>query len=195
VEAAIEAVDAADYAGNLVGEYSRGMRQRLGIAIAVLGRPDLLVLDEPMNGLDAGGLQTFRTLVQRLQESGSTVLVSSHQLDELDLVATHIGILSGAGDLLFQGTRRELAERAPQKLIVEVDRREEALRVLESSGHTVDARREHFVIRGATQETAREVNRLLVENGVGVHHLSVELATLEALFAKITGGLQGVASN
>jgi ABC-2 type transport system ATP-binding protein len=195
VEAAIEAVDARDYAGNLVSEYSRGMRQRLGIAIAAMGNPELLLLDEPMNGLDAGGLQTFRTLVERLRDNGSTVLVSSHQLDELDLVATHIGIMSGSGDLLFQGTRRELAERAPQKLVVQVDRREEALRVLEAGGHTVDARREQFVIRGATKEIAREVNRLLVEHGIGVHHLSVELATLEALFAKITGQLKGVASN
>jgi hypothetical protein len=110
-------------------------------------------------------------------------------------MATHVGILNGAGDLVFQGTRQELAERIPQQLIVEVDRREEALRLLEASGHAVDARREPFVIRGATLETAREVNRLLVQKGIGVHRLAIELATLESLFRKLTSSLKGVPSH
>jgi ABC-2 type transport system ATP-binding protein len=187
---AIEVLGIGDYVGNPVWEYSRGMRQRLGVAIAVLGNPELLLLDEPMNGLDAGGLQTFRTLVQTLhQEYDATILVSSHQLEELDLVATHIGIMNHTGDLLFQGTRQELSLRVPQELVIQVDRRDDALRLLASSGHTVDSRREHFVIHGATQDTAREVNRLLVENGVGVHRLAIELATLEALFVKVTGAV------
>jgi len=188
---AIDALGVGEYVGNQVCEYSRGMRQRLGVAIAALGNPELLLLDEPMNGLDAGGLQTFRTLLQTLQqEYGATILVSSHQLEELDLVATHIGIMNDVGDLLFQGTRQELSVRVPQELVIQVDRRDDALRVLASSGHTVDSRREHFIIHGATNETAREVNRLLVENGVGVHHLAVELATLEALFVKVTGTVE-----
>jgi lantibiotic transport system ATP-binding protein len=190
-ERAIEALGMGDYAGNPVEEYSRGMRQRLGVAIAVLGRPDLVLLDEPMNGLDAGGLETFRSVVQGMQqEYGATFLVSSHQLDVLDLVTTHIGIMNGDGDLLFQGTRRELSERAPQELRIRVDRRAEALRLLTSRGHAVDSRREHLVIRGVTSDTAREVNRLLVENGVGVHHLSIELATLEQLFVEVTAAVK-----
>jgi len=187
----IQALDMRDYAGNPVQEYSRGMRQRLGIAIAVLGRPDLVLLDEPMNGLDAGGLETFRSVLQGMQrEYGTTFLVSSHQLDELDLVATHIGIMNGEGDLLFQGTRQELSTRVPQELHIQVDRPREAQRILTSSGHVVDARREHLVIYGATRETTREVNRLLVENGIGVHHLAIELATLEQLFVEVTGAVK-----
>jgi ABC-type multidrug transport system ATPase subunit len=117
VERAIESLGIGEYAGNRVGDYSRGMRQRLGVAIAVLGSPEVVLLDEPMNGLDAAGLQTFRTIVQTLQrENGATILVSSHQLEELDLVATHIGIMSDVGDLLFQGTRQELSVRVPQEL-------------------------------------------------------------------------------
>jgi ABC-2 type transport system ATP-binding protein len=174
--------------GNKVEEYSRGMRQRLGIAIAVIGNPELLLLDEPMNGLDAGGLATFRTLVQTLrQEYGTTILVSSHQLDELDLVSTHIGIMNGSGDLLFQGTREDLAAFVPQELVIQIDRWDDARRLLASSGHTVELRRADFVIRGATRDTAQEVNRLLVENGIGVHHLAIEPATSEALFVKVTG--------
>ncbi len=193
---AIQALGIADYAGHAVREYSRGMRQRLGIAMAMLGNPELLVLDEPMNGLDAGGLRTFRELAERLnREHGTTVLVSSHQLQELDRMATHIGIIDDAGELRFQGTRAELSERIPQELVIRVDRREEALRVLSAGGMAVEARRGHFVIHGATQETAREVNRLLVEHGVGVHHLAVELATLQSLFVKVTGYPSGVDSN
>jgi ABC-2 type transport system ATP-binding protein len=183
----IAALEIGDYVDHPVEQYSRGMWQRLGVAIAALGNPELLLLDEPMNGLDAGGLEAFRRFVRQLREEhGSTVLVSSHQLDELDLMATHIGIMNGVGDLLFQGTREELSERVPQELVIQVDRREEAVRVLASSGHAVDGRREELVIHGATQETARSVNQLLVENGVGVYHLAVELATLEALFQKVT---------
>ncbi len=185
---AIEALNIGDYVGNRVEEYSRGMRQRLGLAIAVLGNPELLLLDEAMNGLDAGGLETFRTLVQTLrQEYGTTVLVSSHQFDELDLVATHIGIMSDAGDLLFQGTREELAAFVPQELVIQVDRWDDARRVLAASGHSVDLRRDDFVIRGGSRETAWQLNRLLVENGIGVHRLAIELASLEALFVKVTG--------
>jgi ABC-2 type transport system ATP-binding protein len=141
-----------------------------------------------MNGLDAGGLQGFRDLLEMLRrEHGTTVLVSSHQFDEVDLIATHIGILSNAGDLLFQGTRGELATHVPQELVIQVDRWEAARSILASAGQTVDSRGADLVIRGAGRETARELNRLLVENGVGVHRLAVELATLEALFFEVTG--------
>lgn len=186
-ERAIEALGMIDYAGNCVREYSRGMRQRLGVAIAILGRPDLLLLDEPMNGLDASGLDAFRSLVQALsREHGTTVIVSSHQFDEVDLIATHVGIMSEIGDLLFQGSREELSARVPQELVVKVDEYDAALRALRAAGHTVERRRDCFVIHGATHETARDVNRLLVENGIGVHHLAIELATLQSLFVQVT---------
>src|SRR5262249_14754974 len=153
--------------------------------------PDLVLLDEPMNGLDAAGLEMFRSMIQRMQEDhGTTFLVSSHQLDVLDLMATHIGILNGEGDLLFQGSRQELSNRVPQELHIQVDRHREALRILAASGHTVVTRNDHLVIYGATRETAREVNRLLVESNIGVHHLAIEMATLEQLFVEVTGSLK-----
>ena len=140
VERAIDSLVIGDYAGSPVREYSRGMRQRLGIAIAALGNPELLLLDEPMNGLDAGGLQTFRALVRRLREEyGATILVSSHQLEILDLVATHIGIMNGGGELLYQGTREDLSVRTPQELVIRVDREDDALRVLTAGGHAVES--------------------------------------------------------
>jgi ABC-2 type transport system ATP-binding protein len=163
------------------------MRQRLGVAIAVLGNPELLLLDEPMNGMDVNGLRTFRSVLQTLhREYGSTILLSSHQFEEVEQVATHIGIINGVGDLLFQGSREELLGRVPQELTIKVDRSEDALRLLASCGFRLDSSREHLVIQGATSQMAREVNRLLVTNGIGVHPLALDSATLEALFVKVT---------
>jgi ABC-2 type transport system ATP-binding protein len=184
---AIDALGVGEYIGQRVREYSRGMRQRLGAAIAVLGNPELLVLDEPMNGMDVNGLRTFRTVLEGLhREHGTTILLSSHQFEEVEQVATHIGILGGTGDLLFQGRREDLLARAPQGLVIKVDRREDAIRILTHGGFMVDGGREHLAIVGATSETARDVNRLLVTNGIAVHHLALDSATLEALFVKVT---------
>ncbi len=186
-ERAIEAVGVGEYVGKRVGGYSRGMRQRLGVAIAMLGNPELLLLDEPMNGLDANGLRAFRSVLKKLnQECGTTILLSSHQFEEVEQVATHIGILSNTGDLLFQGPRAQLSTRVPQDLVIKVDRWDDAVKVLTSSHYTVDSSREHLVIPGATSEMARAVNSLLVTKGIGVHHLALDSATLEALFVKVT---------
>jgi lantibiotic transport system ATP-binding protein len=183
---ALSAAGVQSFASRRVKEYSRGMRQRLGVAIAVIGKPDLLLLDEPMNGMDAGALQAFRSLLRGInQEHGTTIVLSSHQLEEIDQVATHIGILSHTGDMLFEGTRQQLSVRIPQQLLIKVDRRVDALATLESAGFAVDSSQEHLIIHSATAETAREANRFLVTNGIGVHHLSIELVTLERQFEKV----------
>jgi ABC-type multidrug transport system ATPase subunit len=185
-EQALHAAGVEAFATRRVNEYSLGMRQRLGVAAAIIGNPEVLLLDEPMNGLDPNSLQAFRLMVRAVhQECGSTIVLSSHQLEEIDQVATHIGIISHTGDLLFEGTRHELSARIPQQLSIKVDRRDEALAILEAAGFTVDSRQEHLVVHNATVDTARDINRLLVISGVGVHHLSVEVATLERQFAKV----------
>lgn len=183
---ALQAAGVQSFTSRRVDGYSRGMRQRLGVAIAVIGNPDLLLLDEPMNGLDPSALQEFRSLLIGIQqEYGTTILLSSHQLEEVDRMATHIGILGHAGGLLFEGTRQQLSVRIPQHLLIKVDRRREALAVLEDAGFIVDSRQEHLMIHSATAETAQEVNRVLVMNGIGVYHLSIELATLERQFEQV----------
>ncbi|HEY1755720.1 MAG TPA: ABC transporter ATP-binding protein [Bryobacteraceae bacterium] len=184
---AIEATGVGEYIQRPAGEYSRGMRQRLGVAMAILGNPELLLLDEPMNGLDAGGLRSFRSVLKNLhQEYGTTIVISSHQFEEVEQVATHIGIMSSVGDLLFQGPREQLSARVPQELVIKVDRWEDAVKILTAGNFKVDLQREHIVIQGATTEMAREVNRLLVTNGIDIHHLAMDSATLEALFVKVT---------
>jgi ABC-2 type transport system ATP-binding protein len=185
-DGAICAAGVEPFARRRVKEYSRGMRQRLGVAMAIIGNPELLVLDEPMNWLDAHALQEFRSLLIAVnQEYGATVLLSSHQLEEIDQLATHIGILGHAGDLLFEGTRKELAGLVPQQLLIKVDQRDEALAVLEKAGFTVDSRQGHLIIHSATTEMARDANRILVLSKVGVYHLSIEQATLERQVSQV----------
>lgn len=121
-------------AGRLVRAYSHGMKQRLGLALAMLNEPELLILDEPTNGLDPAGIHEMRDLLRRLpKEHGMTIFLSSHLLSEVEQIATHIGIVNG-GRLLFQGTLDELQARQHEYLTVEADCAEDALTVLSGAG-------------------------------------------------------------
>ncbi len=187
VQLAIEVSGIRPYVQETAGVYSRGMRQRFGLAIATLGSPELLLLDEPMNGQDANGLRSFRALLEKLQEEcGTTIFLSSHQFEEVEQVATHIGIMNNVGDLLFQGPREKLSERVPQSLAIRVDRLEDAFQLLVSNGFAVERRGDSLTIPAATSEMAREVNGLLVSNGIGVYQLTLDSVTLEALFVRVT---------
>src|SRR2546426_978744 len=112
IDEALETVDLISVAGRLVRNYSSGMKQRLGLAQALLGNPDLLLLDEPTNGLDPAGIHEVRTLVRDLpKRRGMTVFLSSHLLAEVEQVATHFAIIS-QGQLKFEGTPEELRRRS-----------------------------------------------------------------------------------
>lgn len=119
IDPALDIVKLARDADRRVREYSLGMRQRLGLALALLNRPDLLILDEPTNGLDPAGIHEMRDLLLRLPaEFGVTVFLSSHLLSEVEQIATHIGIIH-EGRLLFQGTLSELQEAHRAELTLE----------------------------------------------------------------------------
>lgn len=119
-----------DVANQCVSAYSTGMRQRLGLALALLGDPKLLILDEPTNGLDPAGIQEMRSYLRRLpEESGVTVFLSSHLLSEVELMSTHIGIID-RGRLLFQGALASLRQQVPSLLCIGSDRAALAGRVL-----------------------------------------------------------------
>ena len=107
VDEVLETVELVDAADRLARGYSLGMRQRLGIALALLGEPDILILDEPQNGLDPAGMRDMRTLLRTLQSRGHTLLVSSHLLTEMAQLVTHVGVITG-GRLRFEGTLAEL---------------------------------------------------------------------------------------
>jgi lantibiotic transport system ATP-binding protein len=174
-------------AHRLVKGYSLGMRQRLGLALALLGNPDLLVLDEPTNGLDPAGIHEVRELIRRLAaEVGITIFLSSHLLGEVEQVATHVGII-GQGRLLFQGTPPELQGQRHDRVVVEVDQPVRALLLLRGNGWTVEAREEQRLIvqSEGPSDTAR-IAAALVNAGLALTRLSTERPTLEELFLDLT---------
>ena len=175
-----------------VRAYSLGMRQRLGLALALLGEPELLILDEPTNGLDPAGIGEMRTLIRALAaDRGLTVFLSSHLLSEVEQVATHVGIVR-AGSLGFQGALAELRDHAAavESLMVKVDDPLRAERLLACAGWQVrvsDAAAGELEIDGPDIRRAAEVNQLLVTEGVAVSHLSAHRPALEEIFFDLTG--------
>lgn len=168
-----------------VRDYSLGMRQRLGIALALLGQPRLLILDEPGNGLDPAGIVDLRRLLRQLVDDGLTVFLSSHLLSEIEQIATHVGVLH-AGRLQFQGTLQALRERAPSVLEIHCGTPDDALKLLQHAG--VSAR---MTASGRLETTVdalspAAINRLLVGAGIEVDHLAVREVTLESLFFDLT---------
>jgi len=165
----------------LVREYSTGMRQRLGLALALLGRPRLLILDEPMNGLDPGGIKEVRELIRDLPgRFGVTVFLSSHLLSEVEHVATHVGIIH-RGRLAVQGSIAAIlaGERYLRAVVTGATSASELLR---ARGWAVSVRENTLLVQAANDEDAIAVNRILVEGGHGVARLQFEDASLERVF-------------
>lgn len=177
---------AAD-AHRAVKEYSLGMKQRLGLAQALLGQPKLIILDEPTNGLDPAGIQEMRHLLRDMPAAhGITVFLSSHLLNEVEQIATHVGIVC-EGRLRFQGSPHELRTRQKTQLRIGVDRPVAAADLLRSQGSDATAQEPStVVIRPSTPDTAARMNRFLVERGFSVHSLIHEQPTLEELFLDLT---------
>lgn len=169
---------------NLVKTFSLGMKQRLGLAQALIGKRDLLILDEPTNGLDPAGILEMRSLIKRLPaEHGVTVFLSSHLLTEVEQVATHVGMLS-QGELVFQGSIEELERLRQARLRIGVSETESALALLRGRGWEVQT--ENGYLLAADIQAAASMNRALVEAGFEVDHLSVKSASLEEMFLKMT---------
>jgi|ERR1044072_493341 ABC-2 type transport system ATP-binding protein len=169
---------------NLVRTFSLGMKQRLGLAQALLGKRELLILDEPTNGLDPAGIQEMRSLIRELPaKHGVTVFLSSHLLTEVEQVATHVGMLS-QGELVFQGSINELESLRLSRVRIGVSDIESALALL--GGRGWEARAENGYLVAADVHAAAAMNQALVAAGFAVHHLTVESASLEEVFLKMT---------
>ncbi len=175
-------------ARRLVRDYSLGMRQRLALALALLGDPALLILDEPTNGLDPAGIQEMRALLKTLAvERGITVFLSSHLLSEVEQIASHIGILAH-GKLVFQGTLEALRALSTPHIRVQVDHPDQARQLFAQRGYAVETDADGIlrVTNGADSNTAA-INALLVQNQIAVSHLSYVVPSLEDLFTQLTG--------
>jgi ABC-type multidrug transport system ATPase subunit len=171
-----------------VKAYSQGMRQRLGIALALLGQPQVLVLDEPTNGLDPQGMREVRTLLRRLAGEGTTVFVSSHLLAEVEAMCDRVGVLA-RGRLVAEGPPSNLRP-ASDRLRIEVDDRTRAERVLaEIDGVSVDGDRTAALrVRLAAPATPAAVNAALVGAGLQVSALVPEHDSLEDVFVSLVEG-------
>jgi len=175
-------------AGRRVGGYSLGMRQRLGIARALLGSPEVLILDEPTNGLDPDGIADMRDFLRTLPaRANATVLLSSHLLGEVEQVADRVGILH-QGRLVLQDDLATVRSGQAPRLRLGCDDPDRARSVIVGLGLTPGSDSERITLApGAdVRETARTLNRALVEAGIGVHELTPEARSLEAIYRDIT---------
>jgi ABC-2 type transport system ATP-binding protein len=196
---ALARVGLAERADEKVKRYSLGMRQRLGVARCLLADPQLLILDEPTNGLDPGGIQEFREMIRAMvEQEGRTVFISSHLLDEVEKTCDAAAIVD-RGKIITQGTIAELAGGgARHELIVAVDDAELALAQLDASELVREARRSdeglRVVLAGGLQ-TAAQLNAMLVQAGVGVMRLEPVRESLERRFLEITARLDAPAES
>jgi ABC-2 type transport system ATP-binding protein len=186
VGAALERVGLTAAAGKRYRAYSLGMRQRLGIAAALLQPRELLVLDEPTNGLDPQGTREVRSLITELAREGVTVFLSSHLLSEVEQLCSHVGVMS-VGRLVWQGRLADL--RAQQEPIVRVDTAQatDAARVLGECGLT-GVRAQDGSVRALLGDGEPErIVAALVRGGVGVRGFAIERPSLEEQFVGLTG--------
>ena len=168
-------------------EYSLGMKQRLGLAAALIGRPELLILDEPTNGLDPSGIQEIRELICELpKRMGITVLVSSHLLSEMDQMADYVGIINH-GQLIFQDKLDALHEHSKNKLLLRVMNRTTALKVLENRGVESKATEEGILIPGLPDDHAAALAAELAAGGAGLYRMEERQKSLEDIFLSLTG--------
>ena len=181
----LEQVGLTERAGDLVRKYSLGMRQRLGLAAALLRDPALLVLDEPANGLDPAGIRQVRELLRQLGREGRTVLVSSHILAEIEHTCDSVAILRRGRCIIDGPVAAVLASAGPARLRVRLDDLDAGLEVLRRADLTVERVDGHLSVAVAP-ERAGDISRLLAERRLWVTELRQEDRNLEDLFLELT---------
>ncbi len=170
-----------------VKQYSLGMKQRLGLAAALLGKPRLLLLDEPTNGLDPAGIQEMRELISSLPKRyGMTVVVSSHLLSEIDQMATHVGIID-KGELVFQDSLTNLHEHSSPQIIFRTTDNRSAARVLKEHGILPEFNKDAVKIENTDDSSVISIVRILTEADIGILRIEEKQMSLEEIFLKLTG--------
>ncbi|NCU17299.1 ABC transporter ATP-binding protein [Pallidibacillus pasinlerensis] len=192
IEEVLAIVRLSDVANKKVKSFSLGMKQRLGIAAALLHSPKLLILDEPTNGLDPNGIIEMRNLIRRLpKEYDMTVLISSHILSEIDQIATSVGVIS-KGSLIFQGPIEEMRKKANPKIRITVNEPQLAYQSLLANGIQVDSQNQHLYLSEQTDNEVAKAVKCLIKNDFSVYRVEEEKQSLEDIFLQMTkeGNLQ-----
>lgn len=169
------------------GKFSLGMKQRLGIAMALQHNPGLLILDEPTNGLDPNGIVEMRLLLKKLnEENGITILISSHQLSEIEKLVNYVGIIN-KGKLLFQGTLNDLTKQQYQSAqwVIESNRPERVIEISRAFGWETEHINEHVVLKNISKEKIASLNQHLVADQIEVYGISLTKNDLESVFVEI----------
>ncbi|MGI8505469.1 MAG: ABC transporter ATP-binding protein [Solirubrobacteraceae bacterium] len=189
IDQALETVELTSRAGDRVGGYSHGMRQRLGIAAALLRDPKLLLLDEPATGLDPAGMRDMRLLIRRLAGQGMTVLLSSHLLTEVEDVCNRVAIVR-SGRIVYEGEIATLKRGAGTSYRLETTDDERALAVCRAQPGITDPRTDQhgFITFVADEAAVGELSQALVEAGALITALAPQTVTLEDLFFSFTEG-------
>jgi ABC-2 type transport system ATP-binding protein len=194
IDGVLERVGLADHARDRFSRYSLGMKQRLGIAAALLAEPSLLILDEPTNGLDPAGILEMRSLIRSLADEGMTLFVSSHLLAEIEHICDHVVMIRG-GRSVFQGSVADLRGMRTAELVLRPEDPEQLVLLAQLIGNRgLEAEIEFgtsSVIVADGSSRAGEINRLAFESGVTVNHLAERERTLEEAYFALTGTHSG----
>jgi ABC-2 type transport system ATP-binding protein len=171
-----------------VNEFSLGMKQRLGIAQALMGNPKLLILDEPTNGLDPAGIIEIRNLIRYLaKEKKITIIISSHILNEIELVATEVGVIN-KGKLLYQGSLEDLKKNSTNEVIIGLEKKEDkalTMKLLLARGYRVEEENLKLKVKGNNLSPSK-ICREIVMGGYSLNYLAEEKSSLEEIFLGLT---------
>lgn len=182
----LEIAGIKDTGTKTVKKFSLGMKQRLSIALALLPSPELLVLDEPSNGLDPAGIIELRELIKKLnKEHGMTIVISSHILAEVEKMVTHLGIIS-KGKILFQGRLQDLNVFHGQGSVIQVNTSDNAAAMVILKDHSPKRSNGHISVAYKTSQEIADINKKLVQNGIDVFLLQPNENDLEQLFIDLT---------
>jgi ABC-type multidrug transport system ATPase subunit len=185
IDASLDLVQLASRQKDKFKTYSLGMKQRLAIASATLSNPDLIILDEPTNGLDPEGIREVRDIINRLSQQGKTIFLSSHLLDEVEKVCSHVAVIK-KGKLLRSGSIREIVSKNPFALLDAADKEKLKAAVSSFSGMLSVNNEQGMMLVELKDENLAALNRHLVEQGVYVSHLALRRKSLEEVFLEIT---------
>ncbi|MFJ7889832.1 ABC transporter ATP-binding protein [Lysinibacillus xylanilyticus] len=192
IDEVLEIVRLKDAADKKVKGFSLGMKQRLGIAASLLHNPELLILDEPTNGLDPSGIIEIRNLIKRLpEEYGMTIIISSHLLSEIDQMATQVGIVT-KGKMIFQDSIEAMRRFAQPKVVIKVSDSEKGWRSLVANGIKAEHKDDLIFFDECSDEKVAHIVQILVQEGVSVYRVEEEKRSLEEIFLQMTMGEQAL---